>query len=142
MILFDRLPAVLKGKESELSEWLVAVAKHHSARIKDMLYRFVNDKEIIEINVKYLDHNYATDIITFGYKEGKKISGEIFIGMDTVKVNAKDRGIDYNDEIARVIAHGLLHLIGFDDHSEEEKVIMRIEEEKCLILRPKKLRSK
>ena len=142
MILFEGLPDVLEGKESHLIEWLKGVAKNHSVRIKDLLYRFVDDKEITEINIKYLEHNYATDIITFGYAEGQKISGEVYIGSDTVKENAKDLGVDYLEELSRVIAHGLLHMIGFDDHSDQEKAEMRREEEKCLILRPKNLISK
>lgn len=142
MILFEGLPDVFKGKESHLSEWLKAVAKNHSVRIKDLLYRFVDDKEITQINIKYLEHNYATDIITFGYAEGHKISGDIYIGKDTVKENAMDLGVDYQEELARVIAHGLLHMIGFDDHSDQEKAEMRREEEKCLVLRPKNLISK
>ncbi|WP_417590624.1 rRNA maturation RNase YbeY [Owenweeksia hongkongensis] len=141
MIQFLDLPNVLLGREEDLKNWLKDCAKSHESRIKNLVYHFVDNEEITARNVRHLEHNYATDIITFGYAEGKKVSGEVFIGYETVFENADDRSIPKEDELCRVIAHGLLHLIGFDDHSEEEKVQMRDEEENCLILRPKILRS-
>lgn len=141
MIGFTELPEVLRGNEDLLIEWLGDVASSHEARIKGLQYTFLDDKGIRDMNIKHLDHDYATDIITFGYEEGKRINGEVFIGWETVQQNAKDLGVEYREELCRVLAHGLLHMIGFDDHSDEEKKVMRNEEEKCLILRPKKLKS-
>ena len=141
MIEFLGLPKLLKGKEDVLSGWLNGCAKGHKSRIKNLVYHFVDDAEIIRMNIKHLQHDYATDIITFGYSEGKKISGDIYIGYETVMENAKDLSVSLMEEMCRVVAHGMLHLIGFDDHSNEEKALMRNEEEKCLILRPKILRS-
>lgn len=141
MIQFLELPSILKGREREVSDWLVVVAEGYGSRIKGLVYHFVDDEEITRINVEHLDHDYATDIITFGYEEGKRVNGEIYIGYETVFENAKDLGLAEVDELCRVIAHGLLHLIGFDDQTDEEKQVMRSEEEKCLILRPKILRG-
>lgn len=141
MIQFLDLPKVIEGKEKEVSEWLVVVAEGYRSRIKGLVYHFVDDEEVTRINVEHLDHDYATDIITFGYEEGKRVRGEIYIGYETVFENANDLGLSAVDELCRVIAHGLLHLIGFDDHTDEEKRLMRSEEEKCLILRPKILRG-
>ncbi|WP_417609844.1 rRNA maturation RNase YbeY [Owenweeksia hongkongensis] len=141
MIQFLDLPNVLSGREEDLKDWLKDCADSHESRIKNLVYHFVDNEEITDRNIQHLEHNYATDIITFGYSEGRKISGEVFIGYETVFENADDRSIPKEDELCRVIAHGLLHLIGFDDQSEEEKVQMRSEEENCLILRPKILRS-
>jgi len=142
MIQFVNLPKVIEGCEQDLSDWLKACAKTYGSRIKDLVYQFVDDEEITRINIQHLDHDYATDIITFGYEEGKKISGEVYIGHQTVAYNAITLRTNELDELCRVIAHGLLHLIGFDDHTDEQKREMRNEEEKCLILCPKILNSK
>lgn len=97
-----------------------------------MHYIFVDDAEITRINVQYLQHDYATDIITFDYSEGKRISGEIYISLDTLRSNAQDLNIDFHQELIRVMAHGVLHLCGFKDKTKEEKQMMREAEEKCM----------
>ena len=142
MIEFRDLPGVLVDREDSIRSWLEDVGVEYGIRIKSLQYTFLDDEGIRDMNAKHLDHDYATDIITFGYKDGKRISGEIYIGMETVEDNAVFLGVDYSDELCRVIVHGLLHLIGFDDHSDDEKRVMRGEEEKCLILRPKILNNK
>lgn len=141
MIEFIDLPAELKGAESELCIWLKEIAKNHNRRIGTMMCHFVKDEKIVEINRIHLNHDYPTDIITFGYEEGVKISGEIYIGIETVIENASHIGVTAMDEICRVISHGLLHLVGYNDEREDEKREMREAEEKCLVLRPKNLRS-
>ena len=141
MIKFLGLPDALEGKDEMLELWLKECARSHNSKLKNLVYQFVDDEEITAMNVKHLQHDYATDIITFGYAEGRKVSGEVFIGYETVFENALGLGIERGDELCRVIAHGLLHLIGFDDHNDEDKRQMRSEEEKCLILRPKILRG-
>jgi rRNA maturation RNase YbeY len=82
----------------------------------------------LDINVKYLDHNYFTDIITFDYVEGNTISGDLFISIETVKENAKEYNITWIKELYRVILHGILHLVGYNDKSEKERKIMREKE--------------
>ncbi|MDZ7845607.1 MAG: rRNA maturation RNase YbeY [Owenweeksia sp.] len=135
---FEALPDGFRGTQHELSNWLEEVAVKYNSRIINLCYRFVDDAEITEINQKYLGHSYATDVISFGYEEGASISGDIVIGYETVRRNAVLFSTMYQDEICRVMAHGLLHLIGFNDQSEEEQEAMRSAEEKCLILRPEK----
>ena len=137
MIEFNEIPDVLIEKEDGIRAWLKECAEGYEARIRTLTYTFLDDDDITEMNVKHLEHNYPTDIITFGYLEGKRVSGEVFIGWQTVRGNAMDRKLDFLDELCRVLVHGLLHLMGFDDHSDAEKEEMRREEEKCLILRPK-----
>ncbi len=139
MVTFVGFPDWLERGEEDVREWLHMVARDHSCRIDHLQYSFVNDDEITRINTEHLKHNYATDIITFGYSEGSRVSGEVFISLDTVTSNAQGFNVSRSDELDRVMAHGLLHLIGFNDSTEGEKQRMREEEEKCLILRPKKL---
>jgi probable rRNA maturation factor len=95
-------------------------------------YIFVDDAEITQINIQHLQHDYATDIITFDYSEGNKISGEIFISLDTLRSNAEDLNIPFHQELLRVMAHGVLHLCGLKDKTKEEQMKMREEEEQCM----------
>ena len=90
------------------------------------------DEELLAINIKHLQHDYYTDIITFDYSKGTKISGELFISIDRVKDNAAALGVAIEVELRRVIAHGLLHLLGFKDKSDEEVVEMRMKEDEVL----------
>ena len=98
---------------------------------------FCSDNYILDINQKYLQHDYFTDIITFDYCEGKTLSGDLFISVDTVRENAIFYGTEFDDELNRVIVHGLLHLIGYDDHSEEDQKTMRSKENYYLAQREK-----
>ena len=91
---------------------------------------------IYEINRKYLGHDYYTDIITFDYSEGDTISGDLFISVDTVRSNAEYYSADFKDELDRVIVHGVLHLIGYDDHTDEQSAEMRARENHYLERRP------
>ena len=102
------------------SRWLKLVAESEIKRLGDISVIFCSDNYILDINIKYLGHDYFTDIITFDYCEGKTLSGDLFISIDSVRENASFYGVDFDDELNRVIVHGLLHLIGYDDHTEEE----------------------
>lgn len=88
-----------------------------------------SDKYLLEINIEYLKHNYYTDIITFNYVEGKVISGDLFISVDRVKENSREFNTDFIKELYRVIFHGILHLIGYNDKTEEEQKLMREKED-------------
>jgi probable rRNA maturation factor len=101
-------------------------------RFGDIIIHWVNDDELLEMNRRFLNHNYYTDIITFDYSRGKKISGELFISEDRVVENAKKEITPFNQERDRVIAHGVLHLLGFKDKTEKEQEEMRLKEDQFL----------
>ena len=92
-----------------------------------------SDEELLSINKEHLQHDYYTDIITFDYSRGKKISGELFISVDRVRDNAGLLGVDYKLELVRVVAHGILHLIGFKDKTEGQATEMRRREDEVLV---------
>ena len=96
---------------------------------------FCSDNYILNVNQEYLQHDYFTDIITFDYCEGDRISGDLFISVDSVRENAIEYGTEFKDELNRVIVHGILHLIGYDDHNEEDIKMMRQKEDYYLSLR-------
>ena len=102
-------------KKRETTEWIKAVAASYGARMGEIAYIFCSDEKILEVNRQYLQHDYYTDIITFDYCEGKRISGDLFISLDTVRTNAEQFGAEYDTELHRVIIHGILHLCGIND---------------------------
>ena len=101
-------------------------------RFGDIIIHWVNDDELLEMNNRFLNHNYYTDIITFDYSRGKKISGELFISEDRVVENANKETVPFEQERDRVIAHGVLHLLGFKDKTEQEQEEMRLKEDQFL----------
>ncbi len=111
--------------------WLMEIAALYNKEIGELSYMFSSDEKVLEINKTYLDHDYYTDIISFPY-EKQPISGDIYISIDRVKDNAEHYTIDFELELCRVIAHGLLHFIGFDDHEEEDIKAMRQAEEQAI----------
>lgn len=100
----------------------------------DISYIFCSDEKILEINREYLDHDYYTDIITFDYTEKNRISGDIFISIDTVKSNADEFKVSYEEELHRIIIHGILHLCGINDKGPGEREIMTQKENEALVL--------
>ncbi|WOI22372.1 rRNA maturation RNase YbeY [Nonlabens ulvanivorans] len=115
--------------EVRYSKWLEAVALSENKSLGDLSYVFCSDGFLLEINQKYLSHDTLTDIITFDYCEDDFIHGEIYISVDRVKDNAKDFVVSFDDELLRVMSHGLLHLIGFGDKTDIEKSTMRLKED-------------
>ena len=111
-----------------------AVAASYGKRVGDIAYVFCNDDKILEVNRQYLQHDYYTDIITFDYCEGDMLSGDLFISLDTVRTNAEQFGKTYDDELHRVIIHGILHLVGINDKGPGEREIMEAAEDKALTL--------
>ncbi len=136
MILYyyEDVDFVFKNKTLN-NRWLRLVAESEIKRIGDISIIFCSDNYILDINQKYLQHDYFTDIITFDYCEGDKLSGDLFISIDSVKENAMEYGSEFSDELNRVIVHGILHLIGYDDHTEEDIAMMRKKENYYLSLR-------
>ena len=122
-------------KKRENTEWLKQVAALHGKKLGEIAYIFCSDEKILEVNQQYLQHDYYTDIITFDYSEGRCISGDIFISLDTVHSNAEQYGTTYDDELHRVIVHGILHLCGINDKGPGEREKMEAAENEALALR-------
>ncbi len=121
--------------EVKLKTWLKNIVSGESRNVGDIHYIFCSDDYLHEINIKFLDHDTFTDIITFPMSEKTDvISGEIYISIDRVRENSKSIGSHFMEELMRVMAHGVLHLIGYGDHSEAEKKIMRGKEDYYLNL--------
>lgn len=116
----------------KIKAWIVAVAEAHGRIVGDLAYIFCDDDKIIAVNREFLQHDYFTDIITFDYSRGKLISGDMFISYDTVRTNAEMLGVDFIDELCRVIIHGVLHLCGINDKGPGEREIMEIHENDAL----------
>ena len=117
------------------NRWLKMVAGSEIRKIGDINVIFCSDNYILDVNMKYLQHDYFTDIITYDYCEGKGLSGDLFISVDSVRENSIEFGTDFEEELHRVIVHGVLHLIGYDDHTEEDKKVMRQKENYYLQMR-------
>ena len=118
----------LKDKMAN-NRWLKMVAGSEIRSIGDINIIFCSDNYILDVNLRYLGHDYFTDIITFDYCEGKKLSGDMFISVDSVRENALEYGVEFDDELHRVMVHGLLHLIGYDDHTPEEELLIHEKED-------------
>jgi rRNA maturation RNase YbeY len=123
---------VPKIPRRKVSAWIKAVAAQNGKRTGDIAYIFCSDERILEINRQYLNHDYYTDIITFDYSENGVVSGDIFISMDTVASNAEKFHETPENELYRVIIHGVLHLCGFSDKSAPDEKIMREKENEAL----------
>ena len=115
------------------------VAESEIRRIGDVNIIFCSDNYILDVNLKYLQHDYFTDIITFDYCENNVLSGDLFISVDSVRENSVFYNTEFEDELNRVMVHGILHLIGYDDHTEEDQKVMREKENYYLYLREKLL---
>lgn len=117
------------------NRWLRFVAEAEAKRIGDVNIIFCSDPYILDVNINYLGHDYYTDIITFDYVEGSVLSGDLFISIDSVRENASFYGAEFPVELRRVMVHGILHLIGYDDHTPDEQAEMRSKEDYYLSLR-------
>ena len=123
-----------KIRRRDTSAWIKAVAASYGKRVGDIAYIFCDDDKILEVNRQYLQHDYYTDIITFDYTEDDLISGDIFISLDTVRSNAEEQHTTYDNELHRVIIHGILHLCGINDKGPGEREIMEAAENKALAM--------
>jgi len=123
-----------KIKKRITSQWIKAVSSSYDRKLGEIGYMFVDDKKILEVNKEYLGHDYFTDIITFDYDEDNVINGDIVISLDTVRSNAEKFNKTYDDELYRVIIHGILHLCGINDKGPGEREIMEANENKALAL--------
>lgn len=126
-----RMPKIRKR---DTSAWIKAVAATYGRKVGDVGYMFVSDEKILEVNREYLGHDYYTDVITFDYDEDDIVSGDVVISLDTVRSNAELFGKEYDDELHRVIIHGILHLCGINDKGPGEREIMEAAENKALAM--------
>ncbi|MBQ0085474.1 MAG: rRNA maturation RNase YbeY [Prevotella sp.] len=126
-----KMPVIAKR---QTNKWIRDVAALHNKRVGDVAYIFCHDNKILEVNKQYLAHDYYTDIITFDYTENQIINGDIFISLDTVLSNSQLQGTDYNQELHRVIIHGILHLCGINDKGKGERAKMEQAENEALRL--------
>ena len=127
--------AMPKIKRRATTKWIRSVAATYGKKVGDVAYIFVSDDKILEVNRQYLQHDYYTDIITFDDSEGDVISGDLFISLDIVRSNSEQQGTAYEEELHRVIIHGILHLCGLNDKGPGEREIMETAENKALTLR-------
>ena len=127
-----KMPAI---KRRETSAWIRRVAATYGKKVGEVGYLFVDDEKILAVNNEYLGHDYYTDIITFDYCEGNTLNGDLVISLDTIAMNAEKFHKDYNEELHRVIIHGILHLCGINDKGPGEREIMEAAEDRALALR-------
>lgn len=114
--------------EAYFTDWITRVIDSENFQIGDLNYIFCSDEYLLQVNLAYLNHDYYTDIITFDYCEAQQISGDIFISIDRVRENAKSFAVSFNEELLRVMAHGLLHLMKYKDKTDEDSSLMRRKE--------------
>jgi len=120
----------------QVSDWIAIVIKQHGQELGSLTYIFCSDDYLHKMNVEYLAHDTLTDIITFNNADEEGIiEGDVFISVDRVRDNATDASTSFKDELHRVIIHGVLHLLGFKDKSEQDEALMRKEEDSSLSLR-------
>ena len=127
-----KMPAI---RRRDTSAWIKRVAESYGKRVGEVGYLFCDDEKILEVNKEYLQHDYYTDIITFDYCEDDVLNGDIVISLDTVHSNAEKLGKDYDEELHRVIIHGILHLCGLNDKGPGEREQMEAAENQTLAMR-------
>ncbi|RZJ64302.1 MAG: rRNA maturation RNase YbeY [Flavobacterium sp.] len=118
--------------EPKYESWLSGVITSEGKREGEISYVFCDDEYLLQMNIQYLDHDTLTDIISFDYTVGKEISGDIFISIERVKENAEDFKVPFEEELRRVMVHGILHYCGYKDKSDEDEQMMRAKEEEKL----------
>ncbi|MDR1372738.1 MAG: rRNA maturation RNase YbeY [Dysgonamonadaceae bacterium] len=132
-VLFDTLEVnPPKLQRRKIKQWIARTISEFRKQTGEITYIFCSDSEILRINNQYLEHDYYTDIITFDYSECDTVSGDLFISLDTVKSNAENFGTAFDDELCRVMIHGILHLCGLDDKTPKEQSEMRENENRAL----------
>ncbi len=134
MISFNYETDFKIDNETLFSDWISQVILSENKKEGDINYIFCDDEFILNINKQYLDHDYYTDIISFDYSVGNELHGDIFISIERVFENAQDFNVTFDDELKRVIIHGILHYCGYKDKSEDEEILMRNKEDEKINL--------
>jgi probable rRNA maturation factor len=129
MIIFNYETEFQLDNEQKYQDWLTEVIESEDKEEGEINYIFCDDDYLYEINVQYLEHETLTDIISFDYTLGNLISGDIFISIERVKDNAQDFGVSFEEELKRVMVHGVLHYCGYKDKTEADENLMRAKEE-------------
>lgn len=132
---FSEHPEFVFIETDPLGDWFLRCASAHGKKIGGLNVILVSDSDLLDLNQRYLEHDTFTDIITFDYSEGQRIEGELYISYDRILDNASLHDTDPEEELNRVMIHGVLHLIGYGDKSPEEKAVMRSREDEWLSLR-------
>jgi len=134
MISFNYETDFELSDETAISNWLSQVILSESKKEGDINYIFCDDEYLHKINVEYLDHDTLTDIISFDYSVGNELHGDIFVSVERVADNAKDFEVSFDEELKRVLVHGILHYAGYKDKSEEDELKMRQKEEEKIAM--------
>lgn len=134
MITFNYESDFVLSNESIYSSWISAIIESENFLEGEINYIFCNDDYLHAINLQYLNHDTLTDIISFDYTEGSLISGDIFVSIERVLDNAQEFNVSFEDELKRVLAHGVLHYCGYKDKSEEDAFLMRQKEDEKISL--------
>ncbi|WP_350293360.1 rRNA maturation RNase YbeY [uncultured Croceitalea sp.] len=121
-------------KESNYTDWINKLITSQGSFLGNLSYIFCDDAFLLDINLKYLNHDTLTDIITFDYSEDNTISGDIFISIERVNENATKFKVDFEEELLRVMSHGILHLLGYNDKTDDDKDLMRKKENEMMRL--------
>ncbi len=129
MISFNYETRFQLDNEDQIIEWLLRVILSEKKKEGDINYIFCDDEYLVEINQQYLNHDTLTDIISFDYSVGNELHGDIFISIDRVKENAVDFNVSLDEELKRVMVHGILHYCGYKDKSEKDELLMRSKED-------------
>jgi len=134
MISFNYETEFLLGSEEVYEQWLSGVIVSEGKKEGEINYIFCDDDYLVEINQKYLDHDTLTDIISFDYSIGNELHGDIFISVDRVRENAVVFAVPFEEELRRVLVHGILHYCGYKDKSEDDEQMMRAKEDEKMQL--------
>lgn len=129
MVIFNYETDFQLENESKYEDWIDSIIESEDKEPGEINYIFCDDDYLLEINKQYLDHDTLTDIISFDYCIGDLISGDIFISIDRVKDNAQEYEVSFNNELLRVMSHGILHYCGYKDKTQEEQLLMRAKEQ-------------
>lgn len=132
MIYFHFETEAFELNQVECRSWVGEVAREYSKTIDEVNYVFCDDTYLLDLNIKYLKHSTLTDIISFDNSQGDELSGDIFVSTERVRENAKKYAVSFENELRRVMIHGILHFIGFKDKTEEERSEMRKAEDQAL----------
>jgi len=134
-VFFEDIEEVPGVNPEFLFAWYLNVCEVEGKKLGDLSIIFCSDEHLLQMNKEYLQHDYYTDIITFDYSEDSLVSGDLFISVDRVQDNADEFDVLFQDELHRVCVHGLLHLCGYKDKSDEDEALMRLKENEMLVLR-------